>query len=188
MLILASSSPRRIEILEGMGIPFRSVAPSAAEVIMDDPVETVLTNALNKAESVYEKFPDKPVLASDTVVYLDEILIKPSSESEAFSMLSRLSGRKHIVYTGTVLIHGSILLEHLDFAFVYFRYMGDEEIQWYISTGEPMDKAGAYAVQGKAARFIRKIEGDFFTVVGLSPYVVCELLRRADLTYLCRNP
>ncbi len=188
MLILASSSPRRMKILEEMGIPFRAVTPSASEVILDDPVETVITNALNKAKSVYLEFPDKPVLASDTVVYLDEILTKPSSELEAFAILSRLSGRKHIVYTGTVLIHGSMILEHLDFAFVYFRYMSDEEIHWYISTGEPMDKAGAYAVQGKASRFIRKIEGDFFTIVGLSPYVVCELLRKADLTYLCRNP
>ena len=188
MLILASSSPRRIEILRNMGIPFTSVPPRSEEVVLSDPVETVLSNALNKAYSLRDEFYEQPILASDTVVYLDEILTKPRDQAEAFRILSRLSGRKHTVYTGTVLIHGSLVLEHIDFAHVFFRPMSQEEIQWYISTGEPMDKAGAYAIQGLAARFVRRIEGDFFTVVGLSPYVVCELLRRADLTYLCRNP
>ncbi len=181
MLILASSSPRRREILRSMGIPFRVVEPDVREVIYPDPARTVVENATNKALSVQDRYPDLPVLASDTVVFLDEILPKPSGPEDAFVMLRKLSGRSHLVFTGTVLIHGNRRYRHLDFSRVFFYPMSDEEIEWYVGTGEPMDKAGAYAVQGLGARFIRKVEGDFFTVVGLSPAVVYRLLGEADL-------
>ena len=181
MLILASSSPRRKEILQAMGIQFSAVRPEVEEVIYSDPARTVMENAINKALSVQPSYADFPILASDTVVFLDEILPKPSSPEEAYAMLMRLSGRSHLVFTATVLLHGSKKYTHLDFSRVYFYPMSQAEIEWYISTGEPMDKAGAYAVQGLGARFIRKVEGDFFTVVGLSPAVVYRLLKSADL-------
>jgi len=181
MLILASSSPRRKEILQAMGIQFSAVRPEVEEVIYSDPARTVMENAINKALSVQPPYVDFPILASDTVVFLDEILPKPGSPEEAYAMLMRLSGRSHLVFTATVLLHGSKKYTHLDFSRVYFYPMSQAEIEWYISTGEPMDKAGAYAVQGLGARFIRKVEGDFFTVVGLSPAVVYRLLKSADL-------
>ncbi len=184
MLILASSSPRRREILKSMGIEFRAVNPDVREVIHDDPARTVMENASNKALSVQNHYPDLPILASDTVVFLDGILPKPSSPEDAFVMLRKLSGRSHLVFTATVLLHGNRRYSHLDFSRVFFYPMTDREIEWYVGTGEPMDKAGAYAVQGLGARFIRKVEGDFFTVVGLSPAVVYRLLREADLVSL----
>lgn len=184
MLVLGSSSPRRREILRSMGLEFRVVEPRVREVIYPDPVRTVMENALSKALSVQSLHPDLPILASDTVVFLDEILPKPSSPEEAFVMLRKLSGRKHTVFTATVLLHGNRRYSYLDFARVLFYPMTEQEIEWYVGTGEPMDKAGAYAVQGLGARFIRRVEGDFFTVVGLSPAIVYRLLMEADLVGL----
>ncbi len=187
MLVLASSSPRRREILRSMGLKFKAVDPGIREVVYDDPVRTVMENALNKALAVQSSYADLPILASDTVVFLDGVLPKPSGPEDAFAMLRKLSGKSHLVFTATVLLHGSRRYSHLDFARVFFYPMSDEEIEWYVGTGEPMDKAGGYAVQGIGARFIRKVEGDFFTVVGLSPAVVYRLLRQADLIGLFRR-
>ncbi|NLA86722.1 MAG: septum formation inhibitor Maf [Clostridiales bacterium] len=175
-IVLASASPRRRELLEMMGISGFEVAPADVDEAVPalPPDEAVTFIARQKARRVAEaRLKTDLVIAADTLVYLDgEALGKPETECEARNMLRRLSGAKHTVYTGVAIISGgreSAFAEKTD---VYFRQMGDEEIEAYISTGEPMDKAGAYGAQGKGAVFIRRIEGDFFNVVGLP---VCRL-------------
>ena len=136
--------------------------------------ETVKALSRAKAEEVAALVdPDALVIAADTIVWLDgEILGKPHSEEQAFSMLRHLSGRDHEVYTGVTVLDGEGELCEAERSVVHFRKLSDEEIRHYIATGEPMDKAGAYGAQGKGALFVRAIEGDFFNVMGLP---VCRL-------------
>ena len=116
---------------------------------------------------------DAIIIGADTIVYIDgDILGKPANPADAFNILRRLSGRKHTVYTGLALLNTATdeCVLTVDSTNVYMRELSDDEINDYIATGEPMDKAGAYGVQGRAGMFIRRIEGDFFTVVGLPLY------------------
>ena len=138
------------------------------------PEETVKALSHAKAKEVAALFDDDPlVIAADTIVCLDgEILGKPHSEEQAFSMLKHLSGRDHEVYTGVTVLDGEGELCEAERSVVHFRQLSDEEIRRYIATGEPMDKAGAYGAQEKEALFVRAIEGDFFNVMGLP---VCRL-------------
>ena len=179
-IILASASPRRREILTTLGIPFRVVVSDADETLAAGiaPAEAVETLAARKAAAVAALCgADETILAADTVVAIDgEILGKPADEADAASMLRRLSGRAHTVYTGVALRRGGELRVAHEATRVRFAALTEADIASYIATGEPMDKAGAYAIQGRAARFIEGIEGDYFNVVGLPGRLVWVML------------
>lgn len=173
-IILASASPRRRELLEQGGIPF-TVIPSQAEekITTEQPGQAVEELSYLKCNDIYEKsLGDILVIGADTVVASEgKILGKPSSQKDAVKMLQSLQGREHEVYTGVTIMarEGN---ENRKKTFhektkVVFYPMSDEEIRSYVNTGEPMDKAGAYGIQGKSAVFIKEISGDYNNVVGL---------------------
>ena len=170
-LILASSSPRRIELLRKLGLEFEVMPPIwETKIISDDPVEVAEYIALEKARAVAGFLTEGIVIGADTIVYVDgRMLGKPKDVEEAKMFLRMLSGKVHDVITGIALINAANNREIVDHEItkVKFRELSDEEINWYVSTGEPLDKAGAYAIQGLGCLFIEKIEGDFFNVVGL---------------------
>lgn len=170
MLTLASKSPRRKELLKQIGIPFVVIVSDAEEVSGNSwtPAALVVENAKRKARAVAEKYPDSPVLGADTVVSLEgKIFGKPKDKDEARKMLTALSGKMHEVTTGLALINRNEIRTTSVTTKVFFDTMTKADIDAYIATDEPMDKAGAYAIQGKAARFIEKIEGSYSNVVGL---------------------
>lgn len=172
-IILASASPRRRELLAQAGFQFEVKVSDAEETITEkEPGRIVEELALRKAEAVAAAETDALIIGADTVVAVDgKILGKPHTREEAFSMLSMLQGRRHQVYTGVALVlkrargeKREIFSERTD---VFMYPMTEGEILEYIDTGEPMDKAGAYGIQGRAAVYIEKIEGDYNNVVGL---------------------
>lgn len=168
-LVLASKSPRRSEILKNAGIDFVVRVADADETIPagTNPEDAVVFLAARKAMAV-ERAEDETVLGADTVVVLDgEILGKPKDKEDAFNMIKRLSGRVHSVFTGVCAIGNGISMTFAEETKVEFYKLTDEEINTYINTSEPYDKAGAYGIQGLASKFIRAIEGDYFNVVGL---------------------
>ena len=179
-LVLASSSPRRAELLRAAGIAFevrpgRVVEPRYRG---GDVAEYAESLARAKAASV----PGELVLGADTIVVLDgEVLGKPADTDDAAGMLSRLSGRAHEVVTGVALNQGGVLRWAHEAARVTFRPLTHGEIAAYIASGEPMDKAGAYAIQGGAASFVTAVEGDRDTVIGLPVALVRRLLRIAGV-------
>ena len=185
MLILASASPRRQELLQQIGCEFRVVVSNAEEISGDgfSPERTAVENARRKAEEVASREKGgAAVLGADTVVAVDgEILGKPKDEADAARMLRLLSGRQHFVFTGVALAYQGKVFEDVVRTAVWVDALSEEEIAAYIATGEPMDKAGAYAVQGKAAQFIPKIDGSFSNVVGLPLHAVKELSRKAGI-------
>lgn len=177
-IILASTSPRRKELLSRMGLSFKAVSPDVEEDMRMDlpPSELVMELSGQKAQAVYEREGGSAlIIAADTVVSLDgAVLGKPADELDAFKMLTTLSGTRHQVYTGiTVLWNGERVTE-FEATDVTFRDLNQEEIEAYIATGEPMDKAGAYGIQGYGALFVEGISGDFYNVMGLP---VCRLGR-----------
>lgn len=168
-LILASASPRRREILKNAGFDFEIKTSEADETLPDgiSPEEAVLYLAKIKNE-VIEADKNTTVISADTIVVCDgKILGKPKDETDAFNMLKTLSGREHFVYTGVCLRKGEKKTVFFEKTAVYFYELSDSEITDYIATGEPTDKAGAYGIQGKGAVLVRKIDGDYFNVVGL---------------------
>ncbi len=171
-MILASKSPRRYEILNNFGIKKIEVVASEIEEISDkeDLVEQVMDIAVKKGVEVAKIYPDEFVLSADTVVILDnKILGKPKDCQEAFATLTSLSGRTHEVITAYSLINKSkgIFVSSYDKTIVKFKKITESEINWYIETGEPMDKAGSYGIQGVGAGIlIDKIEGEFYNVMG----------------------
>jgi len=171
-IVLASRSPRRIELLRMIGIEnFEVITDESDEDITPGltPEQTVCKIALKKAKNVSLKCDKKDLLiAADTLVYLDgKPIEKPNSPDEATQMLKSLSDRMHTVYTGVALYRDGIHITGAEATNVHFREILDYEISRYVETGEPMDKAGAYGAQGKAAVFVKRIEGDFFNVMGL---------------------
>jgi len=173
-LILASQSPRRRELLSLTGIPFLVDAPEVDETCSLGAREAVLALARRKALAAADKRPGKVILASDTLVAVDDIpLGKPADEADAFRMLRSLADRWHQVYTGVCVVSatGEVFAE-VDATDVRFGPMSDEAIRAYIATSEPMDKAGAYGIQGGAALFADRLEGDYYNVMGLP---VCRL-------------
>ena len=177
-IILASQSPRRRELLERMGISNFTIIPAQGEETADrslPPAQLVEELSRHKAAEVAAAHPDDLIVAADTVVAIDgQVLGKPHSRQEASEMLSLLSGREHHVYTGvTVCRGGQTVTEHEDTA-VCFRALAPEEIEAYVSTGEPMDKAGSYGIQGRGCVLVQGIRGDYYNVVGLP---VCRLAR-----------
>jgi len=180
-LVLASQSPRRRELLERAGFRFAVRASPLAEQRQQDeaPAAYVERLAREKARAA-EAAPEEWVLAADTTVVLDEhVLEKPASAPDAARMLRLLAGRAHEVLTGICVRHGNRLWSAVETTRVVFAEMSDAEIEAYVASGEPMDKAGAYAIQGLASRFIPRIEGCYFNVVGLPVARVCALLREA---------
>ena len=168
--ILASSSPRRSELIELLGIDY-VIDPSDTEEVIDSAVssiELVQKLALQKAQDVSKRHPGNYVLGFDTLVVLDEQpLGKPKSEEDAKRMLRMLSGRKHLVLTGVAIVKDEYVDTFYDYAEVIFNRMTEEEIEFYVSSKEPMDKAGAYGIQGLGARYIRYIKGDYYSVMGM---------------------
>lgn len=183
-LILASASPRRIEILTSLGIPFRVDPASVEEELRNGETarEAVSRLAVEKASHVAARHPGGWVLAADTLVFLPDgaILGKPRDDADASRMLREIAGKEHGVVTAVRLLRspgtGSEMVEE---SRVRMAPLSEEEIRWYVATGEPRDKAGAYAVQGKGARFIEAIAGSYSNVMGLPARAVYCLLRDA---------
>jgi len=186
MLVLASASPRRQELLCNVGIPFVIQPTDIPEVPEDGEAPRAFAErmARQKALTVFQRRPDDLILGADTVVVVDaEILGKPRDAAAASRMLRSLSGRRHEVTTGVCLVGRNRKLEtgfedvRSETTVVTMDALSDEDIRSYVSTGEPMDKAGAYAIQGRASRWILRIEGDYFNVVGLPVSLVYKMLR-----------
>ncbi|MDO4632419.1 MAG: Maf family protein [Eubacteriales bacterium] len=182
-IILASASPRRRELLTQAQIPFEVQVSEAEEIITKtDPGEVVEELSYIKASAVAEKFPGRWVLGADTVVALQgEILGKPADETDARRMLGELQGQTHQVYTGVTLMKDGEIHTFHEATQVKVSEMSEEEILHYIAGGEPMDKAGAYGIQGSFAVFIEGIEGDYNNVVGLPIAAVYRAIRRLQI-------
>lgn len=170
-IVLASGSPRRRELLTQIGLAFRVVVSDVDEGIDQDmpPEDQVYFLSQRKARAAAELVaPDALVIAADTIVALEgEVMGKPHSQEEAVQMLSRLSGKTHEVYTGFTLRRGEQAVTQAERTLVTFRDLSPEEITAYVHTGEPMDKAGAYGIQGRGAVLVSGIQGDYFNVMGL---------------------
>jgi septum formation protein len=182
-LILASSSPRRYEILKNAGYEFEVIPSFADENISQkmQPEELAASLSYKKAKDVFEKHKDMVdivVIGADTIVVLDgKILGKPTGKSESFEMIKAMSGRKHDVYTGVSIIHRDMADTFFVKTTVEFLNIEDEQIRAYIDTGEPADKAGSYGIQGYGSVFVKRIEGDFYSVMGLPVSKVYEKLK-----------
>ena len=182
-IVLASKSPRRQELLQIMGLSDFIIDPATSEEQVQanlSPSETVMAIAAQKAAEVAKKHDANTlVIAADTLVYLGNAQLgKPRNENEAAHMLRALSGKSHKVFTGVSLILGNRSISDFEETTVFFRPLSETEIRSYVSSGEPMDKAGAYGVQGLGSIFVERINGDFFNVMGLP---ICRLY-----TMLCK--
>lgn len=180
-LILASASPRRMEILKSLGLTFEVVPSNYDEIIVQkSPYELVVEFASEKAMEVAGRTaPGKIILAADTIVYKDgEILGKPKNDVDAVRMLEKLSNDSHRVISGLCLYDTTTRVAKCDWeeTIVYFKELSKEEIDDYIHTSEPLDKAGAYGIQGFGGVFVKRIEGCYFNVVGLPVYKLNLLL------------
>jgi septum formation protein len=183
MLVLASQSPRRREILRQAGIPFTVRAADVDESVLagESPAAYVQRLATAKAYAI-EAAEGEMVLGADTTVVIDgEILAKPEDAADARRMLAQLSGRRHEVLTGICVRRGAASICDCVTTSVEFAALTDAEIEEYVASGEPMDKAGAYAIQGLASKFVERIEGDYFNVMGLPVALVYRHLREAKL-------
>lgn len=179
-LILASSSPRRIELLSEAGYTFETAVPRLDETRLDDepPDQYVCRLALEKARAV--RVDSTVVIGADTVVVLgDEFLTKPSSRRQAKEILQKLSGKRHIVYTGVAVACSSCGRQHADYdkTVVHFNSLTEPDILRYIDSGEPLDKAGAYGIQGMGSFLVRGIEGELDTVIGLPMKLLRKMLK-----------
>ena len=178
-IILASRSPRRAELLAAAGISFEVLAADIDETPHrnEAPAAYVERLAIAKARAVYRLRPDARVLGADTTVTIDgEILGKPYDAADAVRMLRLLNGRPHDVHTGVAIVSKTGVQSAVGTTRVWFDAMTDEDISWYVATGEPVDRAGAYAIQGFASRFIPRIEGSYSNVVGLPVALVSSIL------------
>jgi len=182
-LILASASPRRAELLRNAAIPFTVDPAHVEEAPMpnETPLAYAQRLARDKALAVFARHPQDAVLGADTVVVADEHLLeKPADAADAARMLRLLSGRSHQVITGVSLLAAGYEATEAEITEVTFAQLSEEEIAQYIATGEPMDKAGAYGIQGFASRWAERVAGCYFNVVGLPVTRVYRLLRRAE--------
>lgn len=181
-LVLASRSPRRQQLLAMLGIPTRVAPADVQEIPL--PRETPSAYARRLARDKARAVPGAYVLGADTIVVLDdEILEKPGDAGDALAMLTRLQGRWHEVITSVCLIANGETYEAQDRTAVEFRRLDEATLRAYIATGEPMDKAGAYGIQGYGAALIERVEGDFFGVMGLPLRLVVDLLAKAGAPY-----
>lgn len=187
-VVLASGSPRRQELLRTLGLKFDIMVEDVDEEFSGrDPAEMVESLAVRKARSAAVKIRDGIVIGADTVVVQRGMVLgKPGGPEEAARMLAALSGATHEVYTGVALVRGNDLRTVVDHECtrVHFRVLGADEIDWYIGSGEPLDKAGAYGIQGRGGLFVRGIEGCYFNVVGLPLAKLALLFRRLDVNLM----
>jgi septum formation protein len=188
-IILASASPRRKALLEQIGLKFTvdACVREDAEFTRQEPHQLAREISMKKAESVSGAYKDAIIIAADTIGVLDgRIIGKPDSESEARTMLASLSGRSHTVITGFAVLdtftHQAI--SRSVETIVHMRPITNSEIEEYVKTGEPLDKAGAYAIQGLGAVFVKKIEGDYSNVIGLPLCALAEVLKEFGVTVL----
>ncbi len=185
-IVLASGSPRRKQLLEMLRIPFRVIPPDVDEHVLpgEEPGHYVTRLSRAKAEAVMGRAPGEVVLAADTTVVLGgAIFEKPESQAHAVEMLSRLQGQTHEVMTAVAVARDGELAQALDVSRVTFRPADRATLEAYVATGEPMDKAGAYAIQGLGAPLIERVEGDFFGVMGLPLRLALDLLARFGRPY-----
>ena len=178
-IILASGSPRRRQLLDQAGIPHKVVVSNADETVSGTPDHQVKELALRKAQAVIPMLEgNEIIIAADTIVFIDDqVLGKPKNHEHAFEMLKKLSGNTHQVYTGVAVVDPSNTVVFYDMTEVTFRNLTDTEIQDYIATGEPFDKAGAYGIQERGSVLVDRINGDFYTVMGLPIAKVYTTLR-----------
>lgn len=182
-LILASASLRRAELLHAAGIAFEIVPAEIDERPLNGeaPASYVERLAREKARAISSRDSQAEILAADTTVVIDGLILgKPVDDAEAREMVARLSGRTHEVLTGVALIRDGRMVSAVETTRVRFAPMSDADIDWYIASGEPRGKAGAYAIQGLASRFVDWIEGSYSNVVGLPVALVWKLLRRLE--------
>jgi septum formation protein len=168
-IILASGSPRRKMLLESLGVDFQAVSPNADETFDEKmpPADAAQYIARKKADEVIRQYPGCAIIAADTIVVLDDaILGKPANEAQAYDMLCALSGKWHEVITGICIAHSGQSYMLAESTKVRFRDLSESFINWYIATKEPMDKAGAYGIQGYGSLIVDRIEGDFYNVMG----------------------
>ena len=180
-ILLASSSPRRLDLIRELGWDFKVANPTVVEDEESmNPVERVEVNAQRKARSI-EGCQGYLIIGADTVVFHEgEILGKPGESGKAAMMLRKLSGKPHKVYTGVTILNsdtGEMLTRHEETT-VWFKELDDETIETYVATGEPLDKAGAYGIQGEAGALVDRIEGSYSNVVGLPLELVREMLNK----------
>jgi septum formation protein len=183
---LASASPRRKQLLKLLGVEYTVVPSRIKEIFLPGELPEMACQrlALDKAIHAASKLKEGVVLGCDTIVVVDsDILGKPRNPEEAIFMLRKLSGKRHMVYTGLALLdlENSEILTDYECTSVYFRELDEEEITNYVKSGEPIGKAGAYAIQGKAAIFVERIEGCFYNVVGLPLYRLHMLLKKIGI-------
>ncbi len=187
MLILASKSPRRRELIETLGRPFTVKTANADETLPPklSPEEAVILLATRKAEAgAVGESPEDVVIGADTLVfYKNEPLGKPKDEKDAVRMLTLLSGTEHLVLTGVAVVHGGVTLAAADTTVVRFRRLSEKEILRYVKTGEPMDKAGAYGIQGKGGKLVESYRGNFDNVIGLPCALLASLIETAEKRY-----
>lgn len=187
-VILASASPRRRQLLQQIGIDFIIDPSSIKETVPKGmlPQQIIQYLALQKARDIAAKYREGLIIGADTIVTIDnDIMGKPRDDSEAFSMLTRLQGRVHQVYTGLVMLNAEnkSYMSDYECTRVFFHSLTEEEILRYIKSGEPRGKAGAYAIQGKGALFIEKIEGCYSNVVGLPLHILYIMLKKAGYKF-----
>jgi len=188
-LILASQSPRRRELLESIGLPFDVVPSNVPEIHSpgESPDDYVTRLSQAKADAVAAAHRDRWVIAADTIVMLgDQLLEKPADENDARRMLSLIAGQTHVVHTGLTLQRADVMYRQTRVARSAVRMLPltADEVAWYAATGEPLDKAGAYAVQGVGGMFIESIDGNYTNVVGLPLALLFQMLKSAGIDAL----
>ena len=181
--ILASASPRRIELLRLLGLDFTMMPSGADEAFRpgETPLAHVLRLSADKASRIAALYPGHWVLGADTIVVIDGVVLgKPADPGEARQMLGRLSARSHTVYTGFTIVHPDVQIAASEgvASTVTFRAISGDEMEWYVASPEPYDKAGAYAVQGRGAFFIKEIKGSYTNVMGLPLCEVVDALKK----------
>jgi septum formation protein len=185
-VILASQSPRRRDLLTLIGIPHEVLPADVDEALLpgEDPAVHAERLARAKAQELAQHNPDAVVVGSDTIVVIDDVVLgKPRDVAEARVMLRRLSGRSHTVMTAVAVARDGRTVSAVELVGVTFRMLSDAEIDAYIATGEPMDKAGAYGIQGFGAVIVERVDGDYFAVMGLALGRLVRLLREVGVAY-----
>lgn len=184
--ILASSSPRRFELLRQIGLSFQSIVPFVDETTeLTDPIDIVCELSLRKASAVAKNNPLSVVIAADTVVAVDgNVLGKPKNAEDATQMLRMMSGRSHFVYTGVTVACDGRMETGLCRTEVFFKDLTEEQISAYVSSPEPYDKAGAYGIQNRGALLVDHIDGDYANVVGLPVSILYEMLKEFGIDIL----
>lgn len=185
-LILASRSPRRAELLSRLGLEFEILPAEIDEGYRGDemPADHAERLAREKAIAVARFHPEATVIGSDTIVIVrDKVLGKPADEAEAMEMLARLEDREHEVFTAVAVVQRGVVHSALEIVRVRFRAVDERERREYVATGEPLDKAGAYGIQGFGSALIESIHGDYFAVMGLPVVRTLDLLRRHGWRY-----